>query len=185
MQLITAPLPDDREADGEGDGGGRQRNGDPGTAVHRPQARRGRHPAGLPGVVAGIGGYGNCLGLPNIGGEVVFDESYAGNPLVNALCVGVMRHEELHRAHASGMGNLVVLYGATTGGDGIGGVPCSRRRPSATPDPAAAERSGRRPVHGGGCSSWCCWIRWANRYLRLVRRRRGSNSVAGMVRGMK
>ena len=51
----------------------------------------------LPGVVAGIGGYGNCLGLPNIGGEVVFDESYAGNPLVNALCVGVMRHEELHQ----------------------------------------------------------------------------------------
>jgi phosphoribosylformylglycinamidine synthase subunit PurL len=76
----------------------------------------------LPGVVAGIGGYGNCLGLPNIGGEVVFDESYAGNPLVNALCVGVMRHDELHRAHASGVGNLVVLYGAKTGGDGIGGV---------------------------------------------------------------
>ncbi|HSJ59820.1 MAG TPA: phosphoribosylformylglycinamidine synthase subunit PurL [Jiangellaceae bacterium] len=76
----------------------------------------------LPGVVAGIGGYGNCLGLPNIGGEVVFDESYAGNPLVNALCVGVMRHEDLHLAHASGVGNLVVLYGARTGGDGIGGV---------------------------------------------------------------
>jgi phosphoribosylformylglycinamidine synthase subunit PurL len=76
----------------------------------------------LPGVVAGIGGYGNCLGLPNIGGEVVFDPSYAGNPLVNALCIGVMRHEDLHLAHASGMGNLVVLYGATTGGDGIGGV---------------------------------------------------------------
>ena len=76
----------------------------------------------LPGVVAGIGGYGNCLGLPNIGGELVFDDSYAGNPLVNALCVGVMRHEELHLAHASGVGNLVVLYGARTGGDGIGGV---------------------------------------------------------------
>ena len=76
----------------------------------------------LPGVVAGIGGYGNCLGLPNIGGEVVFDPSYGGNPLVNALCVGVMRHEELHLAHASGVGNLVVLYGAKTGGDGIGGV---------------------------------------------------------------
>ena len=47
----------------------------------------------LPGVVAGIGGYGNCLGLPNIGGEVVFDPCYQGNPLVNALCVGVLRHE--------------------------------------------------------------------------------------------
>ncbi|HEX7188743.1 MAG TPA: phosphoribosylformylglycinamidine synthase subunit PurL [Actinomycetes bacterium] len=76
----------------------------------------------LPGVVAGIGGYGNCLGLPNIGGEVVFDPSYAGNPLVNALCVGVMRHEQIKLAHASGTGNLVVLFGAATGGDGIGGV---------------------------------------------------------------
>jgi phosphoribosylformylglycinamidine synthase len=76
----------------------------------------------LPGVVAGIGGYGNCLGLPNIGGEVVFDPSYAGNPLVNALCVGAMRHEDIHLASAKGVGNLVVLYGARTGGDGIGGV---------------------------------------------------------------
>ena len=76
----------------------------------------------LPGIVAGVGGYGNCLGLPNIGGEAVFDASYAGNPLVNALCVGVMRHEEIHLAKASGAGNLVILYGARTGGDGIGGV---------------------------------------------------------------
>jgi phosphoribosylformylglycinamidine synthase len=76
----------------------------------------------LPGVVAGIGGYGNCLGLPNVGGEVVFDPSYAGNPLVNALCVGVMRREDIQRSGATGVGNLVVLYGAKTGGDGIGGV---------------------------------------------------------------
>jgi phosphoribosylformylglycinamidine synthase subunit PurL len=76
----------------------------------------------LPGVVAGIGGYGNCLGLPTIGGEVVFDASYAGNPLVNALCVGVLRHEDIKLARACGAGNLVVLFGATTGGDGIGGV---------------------------------------------------------------
>ncbi|MGW1890475.1 phosphoribosylformylglycinamidine synthase subunit PurL [Streptomyces sp. NPDC002004] len=76
----------------------------------------------LPGVVAGIGGYGNCLGLPNIGGEVVFDECYQGNPLVNALCVGVMKHEDIHLAKASGAGNKVILYGARTGGDGIGGV---------------------------------------------------------------
>jgi phosphoribosylformylglycinamidine synthase len=61
-------------------------------------------------------------GLPNIGGEAVFDESYAGNPLVNALCVGVLRHEDLHLAKASGVGNKVILYGARTGGDGIGGV---------------------------------------------------------------
>ncbi|MCZ2806129.1 phosphoribosylformylglycinamidine synthase subunit PurL [Modestobacter sp. VKM Ac-2983] len=76
----------------------------------------------LPGVVAGVGGYGNCLGLPNIGGELLFDETYAGNPLVNALCVGVLRHEELQLAKAEGTGNKVVLFGARTGGDGIGGV---------------------------------------------------------------
>jgi phosphoribosylformylglycinamidine synthase II len=76
----------------------------------------------LTGVVAGIGGYGNCLGLPNIGGEIVFDSSYQGNPLVNALCLGTMRHEDIHLAKASGIGNAVILYGARTGGDGIGGV---------------------------------------------------------------
>jgi phosphoribosylformylglycinamidine synthase len=76
----------------------------------------------LPGVVAGVGGYGNCLGLPNIGGEVGFDPSYAGNPLVNALCVGVLRHDQVQLAKASGVGNRVLLYGAATGGDGIGGV---------------------------------------------------------------
>ena len=76
----------------------------------------------LPGIVAGIGGYGNCLGLPNIGGEVVFDQTYLGNPLVNALCVGVMKHSDIKLAKAAGAGNLVVLYGAKTGGDGIGGV---------------------------------------------------------------
>ena len=76
----------------------------------------------LPGVIAGVGGYGNCLGLPNIGGEVVFDPSYLGNPLVNALCIGAMKHQDIHLASAKGVGNLVVLYGARTGGDGIGGV---------------------------------------------------------------
>ena len=76
----------------------------------------------LPGVVAGVGAYGNCLGLPNIGGEVVFDRSYLGNPLVNALCVGVLRHEDMQRAAATGVGNQVILYGAATGGDGIGGA---------------------------------------------------------------
>jgi phosphoribosylformylglycinamidine synthase len=76
----------------------------------------------LPGIIAGVGGYGNCLGLPNIGGEVVFDQTYIGNPLVNALCVGVMKHSDIKLAKAAGAGNLVVLYGAKTGGDGIGGV---------------------------------------------------------------
>jgi phosphoribosylformylglycinamidine synthase len=76
----------------------------------------------LPGVVAGVAGYGNCLGLPNIGGELVFDASYAGNPLVNALCIGAMRVEDLHLAFATGTGNKIILFGARTGLDGIGGV---------------------------------------------------------------
>jgi phosphoribosylformylglycinamidine synthase subunit PurL len=76
----------------------------------------------LPGVVAGISFYGNCLGLPNIGGELAFDPCYAGNPLVNALCVGVMRHEDLRAAVARGAGNKVILFGARTGPDGIGGA---------------------------------------------------------------
>ena len=76
----------------------------------------------LTGIVSGIGGYGNCLGLPNIGGEIVFDPSYQGNPLVNALCVGTMKHKDIHLAKATGLGNAVILYGARTGGDGIGGV---------------------------------------------------------------
>ena len=76
----------------------------------------------LPGVVGGISFYGNCLGLPNIGGELDFDPSYAGNPLVNALCVGVMRHGDLQVAAASGPGNKVILFGSTTGPDGVGGA---------------------------------------------------------------
>ena len=76
----------------------------------------------LPGVVAGIGGYGNSLGLPNIGGETVFDSAYQTNPLVNALAAGVMRHEDIRRGAATGAGNKVVLFGARTGGDGIGGA---------------------------------------------------------------
>ncbi|RRJ87027.1 phosphoribosylformylglycinamidine synthase subunit PurL [Gulosibacter macacae] len=74
------------------------------------------------GVVGGISFYGNCLGLPNIGGETWFDPIYQGNPLVNALAVGVLRHEDLHLANARGAGNKVVLFGARTGGDGIGGA---------------------------------------------------------------
>ncbi len=76
----------------------------------------------LPGVVSGISFYGNCLGLPNIGGELAFDASYAGNPLVNALCVGVMRHDDLKAAVATGLGNKVILFGSRTGPDGVGGA---------------------------------------------------------------
>ncbi|CAN5173122.1 phosphoribosylformylglycinamidine synthase subunit PurL [soil metagenome] len=74
------------------------------------------------GVVSGISFYGNCLGLPNIGGETYFDSVYQANPLVNALAVGVLRHEDLHLANARGVDNKVVLFGARTGGDGIGGA---------------------------------------------------------------
>ena len=74
------------------------------------------------GVVSGISFYANCLGLPNIGGETYFDSVYQANPLVNALAVGVLRHEDLHLANARGVGNKVVLFGARTGADGIGGA---------------------------------------------------------------
>ncbi|HEY2640147.1 MAG TPA: phosphoribosylformylglycinamidine synthase subunit PurL [Streptosporangiaceae bacterium] len=76
----------------------------------------------LPAVVRGISFYGNCLGLPNIGGELTFDPCYAGNPLVNALCVGVLRHQDLKLAAATGPGNKVILFGSRTGPDGIGGA---------------------------------------------------------------
>ncbi|MGW4117136.1 phosphoribosylformylglycinamidine synthase subunit PurL [Nocardia sp. NPDC004711] len=86
-------------------------------AADHPDTRR-----VVDGVVRGVGGYGNSLGLPNVGGETVFDSSYQGNPLVNALCAGVMRVEDLHLAFASGQGNKIILFGARTGLDGIGGV---------------------------------------------------------------
>jgi phosphoribosylformylglycinamidine synthase subunit PurL len=72
--------------------------------------------------VAGIGHYGNCVGVPTVGGEANFDDAYANNCLVNAMCIGIVPTERLTRAKASGPGNLVVLYGATTGRDGIGGA---------------------------------------------------------------
>src|ERR671925_1872750 len=72
--------------------------------------------------VAGIGHYGNCVGVPTVGGEAVFDEAYAGNCLVNAMCVGLLPSERVTRARATLTGGLVVLYGATTGRDGIGGA---------------------------------------------------------------
>ena len=74
------------------------------------------------GVVDGISFYGNCLGLPNIGGETVFDKVYQGNPLVNALSIGSLKHEDLKLAKATNAGDLVILFGARTGADGIGGV---------------------------------------------------------------
>ncbi|EPE62112.1 phosphoribosylformylglycinamidine synthase II [Exiguobacterium sp. S17] len=73
-------------------------------------------------VVSGIAGYGNCVGIPTVGGEVAFDPAYAGNPLVNAMCVGLIRHEDIQKGIAEGVGNSVMYVGATTGRDGIHGA---------------------------------------------------------------
>jgi phosphoribosylformylglycinamidine synthase len=85
-----------------------------------PASARTRHLVG--GVVRGVGGYGNCVGVPTVGGELVFDPSYQGNPLVNVLCLGILEERRLMRAAAPGPGNLAVLFGSTTGRDGIGGA---------------------------------------------------------------
>jgi phosphoribosylformylglycinamidine synthase len=76
----------------------------------------------LNGVVAGIGGYGNCMGIPTVGGDVYFHPSYRGNPLVNALCLGLMKADKIYRGRAAGVGNIVMLVGARTGRDGIKGA---------------------------------------------------------------
>jgi phosphoribosylformylglycinamidine synthase len=94
--------------------GGRRTDSDEARFAHNRSLFR--------GVVAGIGGYGNCLGVPTVGGEVSFSESYDGNPLVNAMCVGVARSDQLLRAVATGVGNPIILVGADTGRDGIGGA---------------------------------------------------------------
>ncbi|MFL6594294.1 MAG: phosphoribosylformylglycinamidine synthase subunit PurL, partial [Chthoniobacterales bacterium] len=79
------------------------------------------------GVVAGISHYGNCIGVPTIGGEIYFDESFEGNPLVNVFCLGVLRHEQLARGAASGVGNPVFYVGAETGRDGLAGAAFASR----------------------------------------------------------
>lgn len=81
----------------------------------------------LKGVVAGIAHYGNCIGIPTIGGEIYFDDSYDGNPLVNAFCLGLLRHEDLVKGKASGSGNSVYYVGSTTGRDGLGGAAFASR----------------------------------------------------------
>ncbi|MFD1777075.1 phosphoribosylformylglycinamidine synthase subunit PurL [Fredinandcohnia salidurans] len=73
-------------------------------------------------VVAGIAGYGNCIGIPTVGGEIQFDSSYEGNPLVNAMCVGLINHEDIQKGQAKGIGNTVMYIGAKTGRDGIHGA---------------------------------------------------------------
>jgi phosphoribosylformylglycinamidine synthase subunit PurL len=79
------------------------------------------------GVVAGISHYGNCVGIPTIGGEVYFDESYEGNPLVNVFCLGILRHEQIARGAAKGVGNPVFYVGSETGRDGLAGAAFASR----------------------------------------------------------
>ena len=91
----------------------------------------------LRGVVAGIAHYGNCVGVPTVGGDVYFDPSYEGNPLVNALCLGVLRHDQIRRGKATGVGNPVYYVGAATGRDGLGGASFASRELS---EASAADR---------------------------------------------
>ena len=100
-------------------------------SIETPLARR-----IFEGVVAGIGGYGNSIGIPTIGGEIVFDEAYAGNPLVNVLCLGLARHDEIIKGQATGVGNPVFYVGAKTGRDGIHGATMA----SAEFDESSAEK---------------------------------------------
>ncbi|MGH2385028.1 MAG: phosphoribosylformylglycinamidine synthase subunit PurL, partial [Candidatus Limnocylindria bacterium] len=91
------------------------------------------------GVIGGIAGYGNCIGIPDVGGEITFDTSYSGNPIVNAMCVGIARHDEIVLARAAGVGNVLLLVGAATGRDGIQGASFA----SAT---LGEDREARRPA---------------------------------------
>ena len=93
----------------------------------------------MDGVVGGIAGYGNCIGIPDVGGELVFDASYNGNPLVNAMCLGVARHDEITLARAAGAGNALLLVGAATGRDGIQGASFASAN-------LGADRDERRPA---------------------------------------
>ncbi|WP_226671524.1 phosphoribosylformylglycinamidine synthase subunit PurL [Metabacillus litoralis] len=89
-------------------------------------------------VVAGIAGYGNCIGIPTVGGEIQFDDSYEGNPLVNAMCVGLINHEDIKKGQAKGVGNTVMYVGARTGRDGIHGATFSSEELT---DDSGADRS--------------------------------------------
>ena len=101
------------------------------------------------GVVRGVGGYGNCVGVPTVGGELVFDPSYAGNPLVNVMAIGLLEERLLTLATAGRPGDLVVLYGSATGRDGIGGASVLASATFSDDDPSKRPVGpGRRPVRG-------------------------------------
>jgi phosphoribosylformylglycinamidine synthase len=99
-----------------------------------PASSRTRHL--VDGVVRGVGGYGNCVGVPTVGGELMFDPSYGGNPLVNVMAIGLLEERHLTRAAAPGPGNVAVLYGSATGRDGIGGASVLASATFGSDDPA-------------------------------------------------
>src|SRR5688572_13928977 len=96
-------------------------------AVHGNTAQHKWNRSRFKGVVEGIAHYGNCIGIPTIGGEVYFDDSYNGNPLVNVFCLGVLKHEQIARGAAKGVGNPVFYVGAETGRDGLAGAAFASR----------------------------------------------------------
>src|SRR5438309_9476265 len=109
---------------------GRRVGGEAGDTPATTEDRRSRIAANrrlFTGVVSGIAHYGNCIGVPTIGGEIYFDESFEGNPLVNVFCLGVLRHEQLARGAARGVGNPVFYVGAETGRDGLAGASFASR----------------------------------------------------------
>ena len=122
-------------------------------------------------VVSGIAGYGNCIGIPTVGGEVMFDESYEGNPLVNAMCVGLIDHDKIQRGVAKGVGNPVFYVGPATGRDGIHGATFASVELLKNP-----KRSVQR--YKSAIRSWRSWL-W-KRCLELDRfRHRGRYSGYG------
>src|SRR5258708_5141130 len=110
--LRFGPITEDSNPPGPGPGSGNRES--------HPQVANNRRLFG--GVVAGIAHYGNCFGIPTVAGEVYFDPSYEGNPLVNAFCLGVLRHDQIIRGRASGLGNPVFYVGPATGRDGLAGA---------------------------------------------------------------
>src|SRR2546428_169972 len=97
------------------------------SSIQNPESRIAANRRLFTGVVSGIAHYGNCIGVPTIGGEIYFDESFEGNPLVNVFCLGVLRHEQLARGAARGVGNPVFYVGAETGRDGLAGASFASR----------------------------------------------------------
>ena len=97
------------------------------SRISHPASRIAANRRLFTGVVSGIAHYGNCIGIPTIGGEIYFDESFEGNPLINVFCLGVLRHEQLARGAASGVSNPVFYVGAETGRDGLAGAAFASR----------------------------------------------------------